>query len=380
MVKWIQEEYGADVVTLTVDVGQPGMDLDAIKQKALDVGVKDAFVVDAKDEFADEYVAQAIKANALYQGQYPLSSAISRYLLSKKAVEVANQVGADAVAHGCTGKGNDQVRFDGAIQALDPDLKVLAPVREWSMTRDKEIAYAKEHGIPVEETEEKPYSTDENIWGKSSECGPLEDPDTEPPANVFEFVTLPEEAPEDPGYVKITFEQGVPVALDGEEMPLHELIAELNEVAGSHGVGIIDMTEDRVVGLKSREIYEAPAATTLLDAHHDLQKFTSTKHENSFKNGVEQKWAEMAYEGLWFDPLKSHLDAFLDSINANVSGTVTVKLYKGSATVVGRTSDNALYDQQLATYEEGETFNQSASPGFIELHTLQTTMSNEGQD
>ncbi|MFB6077076.1 MAG: argininosuccinate synthase, partial [Candidatus Nanohaloarchaea archaeon] len=241
MVKYIQDEYDADVVTLTLDVGQPGVDLEAAKQKALDQDAKDAVVMDVKQEFAEEYVAKAVKANALYQGQYPLSSAIARYLLMEKAVEVAQEHGADAVAHGCTGKGNDQVRFEAAMMALDPGLKVIAPVREWSMTRDKELQYAEEHGIPVDETEEKPYSTDENLWGKSSECGPLENPDQEPPENVFEFVTIPEEAPDEPEYVEIGFEDGTPVTLDGEEMPVHELIMELNGIAGSHGVGIIDM-------------------------------------------------------------------------------------------------------------------------------------------
>lgn len=376
MVHWIQENYDADVITLSLDLGQPGVDLDAAKQKALNLGAKDAVVVDAKQDFAENYVSKAIKANALYQGQYPLSSAIARYLKIEKAVEVAEKHDADAIAHGCTGKGNDQVRFDSAVRAVS-DLNVIAPVREWSMTRDKEIEYAEEHGIPVDETQEKPYSTDENLWGKSSECGPLEDPSQEPPNDVFEFVTVPEEAPEEPEYVEIGFENGVPVALNGEEMTLHQLIMELNSVAGTHGVGIIDMSEDRVVGLKSREIYECPAAVTLLQAHEDLQKFCSTKHENSFKQDVEQKWAEMAYSGLWHDPLMDHLDGFLDSINESVTGTVTVKLYKGSAQVVGRESPTSLYDLELATYEEGEMFNQKASPGFIELWSLQTSLANQ---
>ncbi|MDY6761858.1 MAG: argininosuccinate synthase [Candidatus Nanohaloarchaea archaeon] len=380
MVHWIQEHYDAEVITVTLDLGQPGVDLDAIRQKALDTGAEEAVVVDAKQEFAEEYVAAAIKANALYQGQYPLSSAIARYLTMEKAVEVAKHHGADAVAHGCTGKGNDQVRFDSTVMALDKDLQVIAPVREWSMTRDKEIAYAEEHGIPVEETDDSPYSTDENLWGKSSECGPLDDPGQEPPDDVFEFVTVPENAPDEPAYVDIGFEDGIPVTLDGEQLPLHALIMELNEIAGQHGVGIVDMSEDRVVGLKSREIYECPAAVTLLQAHEDLQKFCSTKHENSFKQAVEQQWAELAYSGLWHDPLMDHLNAFLDSINTGVTGTVTVKLYKGSAQVVGRESAQALYDHNLATYEAGETFNHDASPGFIELWSLQTKLANEVTD
>ena len=377
MVKYIQEEYGADVVTLTLDLGQPGVDLEKTKQKALDIGAEDAYVIDAKQEFAEDFIAKSIKANGLYQGEYPLSTAIARYLVCEKAVEIADEVDADAVAHGATGKGNDQVRFETGILSLDPDIKLLAPVREWSMTRDKELEYAEKHGIPVEASEESPYSTDENLWGKSSECGPLEDPSNEPPEDVFEFVTYPKNAPEEPEYVEIEFEAGAPKGLNGEELPLHQLIEELNSLAGNHGVGIIDMMEDRVVGLKSREVYECPAAVTLIEAHQELEKFVSTKHENQFKQSVDQKWAEYTYNGLWFDPVLDHLEGFIDSMNKNVSGTVELKLYKGSVQVTGRKSEEALYDHYLASYEEGETFNQEASPGFIQLHSLQTKLSNE---
>ena len=377
MVRYLEEEYGADVITLTMDLGQPGVDLEEVRQKALEIGAEDAVVMDSRKEFAEEYVSKIIKANALYQGEYPLSSAVSRYLVMEKAVEVAREYDADAIAHGCTGKGNDQVRFDSALMSLDPGIKIIAPVREWSMTRDKEMEYARKKGIPVEETQEEPYSTDENLWGKSSECGVLEDPAHEPPENVFHFVNTPEKAPEKPEYVEIGFESGVPVSLDGEKMELHELIQKLNRKAGEHGIGIIDLTEDRVVGLKSREIYECPAAKTILKAHSDLQKYCSTKHENGMKTVLEQKWADMAYSGLWFDPLMDHLDHFFDSINRNVSGTVRMKLYKGNAKVAGRSSENALYDRNLATYEEGETFNQEASPGFIELWSLQTKLASE---
>ncbi|MFB6116557.1 MAG: argininosuccinate synthase [Candidatus Nanosalina sp.] len=379
MVKYIQEEYKADVVTLTLDLGQPGVDLEATKQKALDIGAEEAYVLDVKEEFAEEFIAKSIKANGLYQGKYPLSTATARYLVCEKAVEVAGKVGADAIAHGATGKGNDQVRFEAGILSLDPDIKLLAPVREWSMTRDKELEYAKEHGIPVEASEESPYSTDENLWGKSSECGPLEDPGNQPPEEVFEFVTYPENAPEEPEYIEVEFESGKPVALNGEELPLHELIEKLNSLAGKHGVGIIDMMEDRVVGLKSREVYECPAAVTLIEAHQELEKFVSTKHENHFKEKVDQEWAEYAYSGLWFDPVMDHLEGFIDSMNENVSGTIELKLYKGSIQVTGRESEEALYDHDLASYEEGETFNQEASPGFIQLHSLQTKLSNEIQ-
>jgi argininosuccinate synthase len=377
MVKYIQEEYNADVVTLTLDLGQPGVDLEATKQKALDIGAEKAYVLDVKKEFSEKFIAKSIKANGLYQGEYPLSTAIARYLVCEKAVEIADKVDADAIAHGATGKGNDQVRFEAGILSLDPDIKLLAPVREWSMTRDKELEYAKEHDIPVEASEDSPYSTDENLWGKSSECGPLEDPDTEPPEDVFEFVTYPEKAPEEPKYIEIEFEEGVPKALNEEELPLHELIEELNSIAGEHGVGIIDMMEDRVVGLKSREVYECPAAVTLIEAHQELEKFVSTKYENQFKQQVDQKWAEYAYNGLWFDPVMDHLEEFIDSMNKNVTGTVELKLYKGSVQVTGRESEEALYDHDLASYEEGETFNQEASPGFIQLHSLQTKLSNE---
>ncbi|MFQ3308233.1 MAG: argininosuccinate synthase [Candidatus Nanohaloarchaea archaeon] len=377
MVKYIQEEYDADVVTLTLDLGQPGVDLEATKEKALDIGAEEAVVVNAKEDFANKFIAKSIKANGLYQGEYPLSTAIARYLVCEKAVEVVDDIGADAIAHGATGKGNDQVRFEAGILSLDSDIKLLAPVREWSMTRDKELEYAEKHGISVEASEGSPYSTDENLWGKSSECGPLEDPANEPPEEVFQFVTPPEEAPDKPEYVEIGFKNGEPESLNGDELPLHELIQKLNYVAGKHGVGIIDMMEDRVVGLKSREVYECPAAVTLIEAHQELEKLVSTKHENQIKQYVDKKWAEHAYNGLWFDPIMNHLDSFIESMNQNVSGKVELKLYKGSVKVTGRESESALYEHELASYEEGETFNQEASPGFIQLHSLQTKLSNE---
>lgn len=377
MIKYIQDQYGAEVITLTVDLGQPGIDLEAAKEEALEQGAKSAHVKNLKEKFAQKFLSKAIKANAMYQGGYPLSTAIGRYLTVEEAVKLAKEEGVDAIAHGATGKGNDQVRFDAAIQDLAPEMKILAPVREWNMTRDEELEYAKVNGIEVDVTEEKPYSTDENMWGKSSECGPLEDPMNEPPKEVFEFVTVPEEASDKPEYVDIGFESGVPVSLDGQEMELQNLIEKLNWKAGKHGVGIIDIMEDRVVGLKSREVYECPAAVTILKAHEALQKLTSTKHENNFKNHLEQKWAEMAYSGLWFDPLMDHLNSFFSSLNEHVNGVVKVKLYKGNAKVVGRKSENQIYDQKLATYENGQTFNQKASPGFIELWNLQTKMAKE---
>ena len=377
MVKHIQEEYNAEVITLTLDLGQPDVNLEATKQKAQKIGAKESYIIDAKQKFAEEFIAKGIKANGLYQGEYPLSTAIARYLVCEKAVEIAEKVDADAIAHGATGKGNDQVRFEAGILSLNPDIKLLAPVREWSMTRDAELEYAEKHDIPVEATESSPYSTDENLWGKSSECGPLEDPSNEPPEEVFQLVTPPKKAPETPEYIEIEFKKGVPIALNGENLPLEELIQNLNSLAGKHGIGIIDMMEDRVVGLKSREVYECPAAVTLIEAHQELEKFVSSKHENQFKQKVDQEWAEYAYNGLWFDPVMSHLNSFIDSMNQNVTGKVELKLYKGNLQVTGRESKEALYDHDLASYEEGETFNQEASPGFIQLHSLQTKLTNQ---
>ncbi|MBS1266037.1 MAG: Argininosuccinate synthase [Candidatus Woesearchaeota archaeon] len=378
MIKWIEQKYDAEVITLTVDVGQPGIDLKATKQKALKLGAKKAFIVDAKKEFAQEYIAKAIKLNALYQGEYPLSTAIARPLKAKHAVKIAEQENVDAIAHGSTGKGNDQVRFDISITTLDPKMKIIAPVREWSMGRDEELKFAKKHGIPLP-TNKGEYSTDENIWGKSSECGILEHPQESPPEDVFQFVTIPEKAPDKSEIVEIEFEKGIPIKLNGKLYELHKLVQKLNLIGGKHAVGIIDHMEDRVVGLKSREVYECPAATILLKAHKDLEKFTSTIHQNKVKPLIDQKWGEMAYYGLWFDPLMKSLESFADKMNEAVSGKVKVKLYKGKATVVGRESKNALYDLNLATYDKKQTFNQLASPGFIELFGLQTKLINQIQ-
>ncbi len=370
MIKWLQEKYDAEVITLTLDVGQGG--LEEARKKALKLGVKKAYVVDAREEFAQNYIAKAIKANGLYQGQYPLSTAIARPLMSKLAVEFAQREKVNAVAHGCTGKGNDQVRIEVSIAALAPELKVLAPVRGWNMSRQQEIEYSKRNHIPVPVDIDSPYSIDANLWGRSIECGVLEDPSHEPPKEIFELVTPPEEAPDEPTYVELDFEAGVPVALNGRAMSLVELITRLNGIAGKAGVGIIDMTEDRVVGLKSREIYECPAAVTILAAHKDLEKYCCTIHENEFKPLVDQLWAELAYKGLWYDPLMADLEAFINKVGEKVNGSVRLKLYKGSAVVVGRRSPNGLYDLGLATYEAQQTFDQRASEGFIELWGLPT--------
>ena len=376
MVKWIKEKYKADVITLTVDLGQPGIDLEATKQKALKTGAKEAYVIDVKKDFADNYISKAIKANALYEEKYPLSTALGRPLIVKLAVELAKKTKADAIAHGCTGKGNDQVRIDTGIITLDPKIKIIAPVREWDMTRDEELKYAEKHGIEIPEGNKK-YSTDENLWGKSSECNILEYPEKEPTKDVFQFVTIPEKAPDKPEYVKIEFEKGIPVALNGKKIELWKLIVELNKIAGKNGVGIIDHTEDRIVGLKSREVYECPAAVCIIEAHKDLEKFVSTIHENNFKHIIDAKWAYLVYAGLWFDPLMKDLNAFIDKANEKVTGKVRLKLYKGSVIVVGRSSKNAIYDLKLATYEKGHTFNQAASPGFIELWSLQSKIANQ---
>jgi len=377
MIKYIKEKYNAEVIAVTIDIGQPLENLKKIKEKALKIGAVKAFTIDAKDDFADNYVAKAIKANALYEGKYPLSTAIGRPLLAKLAVKIAENENADAIAHGCSGKGNDQVRIDGTVITLNPKMKIVAPVREWNMTRDKEIEYAKKNNIPVPVDIDNPYSTDENLWGKSTECGILEDPNEEPPENVFNFITIPEKAPDKAEYVELEFEKGVPVKLNGKKLKLADLIIELNKIAAKHGVGIIDMMEDRIVGLKSREVYECPAATCIIEAHKELEKFTSTIHENMFKPMVDNKWAYLAYAGLWYDPLTQNLNAFIDKMNEKVNGIIKLKLYKGNCIVAGRKSKNALYDKNLATYNIEQTFNQNASPGFIELWTLQSKLANQ---
>jgi len=377
MLKWIQENYGCGLITLTLDVGQTTKDFKEIKNKALKLGAKKAFIIDVKKEFADEYVAKAIKANALYEDAYPVSTTIARPLQAKWAVKIAEEEGADAIAHGCSGKGNDQVRFDVAITTLNPKLKIIAPVREWNMPRDEEIKYAQENGIPIPNDYDNPYSIDENLWGRSSECGIIEHPEKEVPKEVLVWVTDPENAPNKPEYITLEFEKGIPVTLNGKKMELWQLIMKLNKIAGKHGVGMIDHMEDRIIGLKSREFYECPASTVILKAHKDLEKFVSTIHENHFKPMIDQKWTYLAYAGLWFDPLMQALEAFIDKMNEKVTGTVKLKLFKGTAHVVGRKSKYALYDLNLATYDKGHIFNQAASPGFIELFGLQTKMANQ---
>ena len=375
LLKWLQQKYEADVVTVTLDVGQR-RDLEAIEQKAESLGVLKHYSIDAKDEFVNCYVFPAVKANALYEGKYPVSTALSRPLIAKKLVEVAKKESANAVAHGCTGKGNDQVRMEVAVRALAPTLEVIAPVREWNMTRDAEIEFAEANGIPIPVDADKPYSVDQNLWGRSIECGVLEHPDKEAPEHVFEWTMSPEKAPDKPQYLTLSFEGGVPKAVGGEEKDPVTLVEMVSEVAGRHGIGRIDHIEDRLVGIKSREIYECPAATVIIEAHKDLEKLVLTRHELSFKQQVDALWANLTYTGLWLDPLREDLAAFLDKTQDRVFGDVKVKLYKGSCQVVSRSSPLSLYDLDLATYNIETTFDQSSSAGFIELWGLPTRVAN----
>lgn len=369
-VKWLQDQ-GYAVVACCLDVGE-GKDLNFIQKKALTVGAVQSYVIDAKEEFANEYALIALQAHALYENKYPLISALSRPLIAKKLVEVAEKEGAVAVAHGCTGKGNDQVRFEVAIQALNPDLQVLAPVREWSWSREEEIEYAKQNNIPIPINLDSPYSIDQNLWGRSNECGVLEDPWAAPPEDAYDLTVSLEKAPDTPDTVEIGFEKGVPVSLNGNSMKLSELIAELNELAGKHGVGRIDHVENRLVGIKSREVYECPGAMTLLKAHKELEDLTMVKEMAHFKPVIEKKVAELIYEGLWFSQLKNALSAFLKETQTFVTGTVRVKLFKGHAIVEGRKSPYSLYDENLATYTSDDEFDHNAAVGFIKLWGLPT--------
>ena len=376
MLKWIQDEYEAEVVALTVNLGQPGEDYDVVRGKAMALGALDCHVVDAREEFAREYVLPAIKANALYGGGYPLFTALGRPLIAKLAVEYARRTGCDTIAHGCTGKGNDQVRIEATVATLAPELKIIAPVRGWRMGRDEEIEYARKHGIPVKGgVEAAPYSIDDNLWGRSSEGRWIEDLDHAPEDDVFQLVTRPELAPDEAQVLTIGFDRGVPVTLDGERLGLVELLERVGEIGARHGVGIVDHIEDRIVGLKVRDIYEVPAAAILLPAHQELEKLVSTIHQNQFKAGLDRQWAYLVYAGLWWEPLRGDLDAYMESVSEQVTGVIGMKLYKGVARVVTRESPNAVYDQALASFgASGGLFSQQASPGFIELWSLQSRM------
>jgi len=374
-IRWIKEKYGYDVVTLTLDVGQAD-DLTEVAKKSQFVGAVKHYTLDGKQEFVESYVFPAIKANALYEWKYPLSTALARPLIAKKLVEIAQKEGAVAVAHGCTGKGNDQVRFEVTIKAHDPKLKIVAPVREWKLSREEEIKYAEKHGIAIPVDLENPYSVDQNIWGRSVECGVLEDPLNEPPPDVYEWTNAPENAPETPQYLTVGFEKGVPVSVDGESMEPVEMIKKLNFIGGKHGVGRIDHIEDRLVGIKSREVYECPAATLLIEAHKELEKLVLTRHEVWFKQKIDAEWSNLVYTGLWDDPLKEDLDAFVGQSQERVTGDVRLKTYKGSVQVVGRSSPMSLYDNALATYSASTTFDQTWSNGFIEIWAMPTVVAN----
>jgi argininosuccinate synthase len=376
MLKWIQDEYGAEVVCLTVNLGQPGEDYDVVKGKALKLGAIECHVVDARERFARDFLVPAIKANAVYGNGYPLFTALGRPLIAQLAVDYARQAGCDTIAHGCTGKGNDQVRIETTIATLAPELKVIAPVRSWQMGREEEIAYAREHGIPVKGgTEVAPYSIDDNLWGRSSEGRWIEDLAHAPEDDVFQLVTRPEEAPDEAEVVTVSFEAGVPVALNGERLGLVELLERVAEIGCKHGVGILDHIEDRIVGLKVRDIYEVPAAAIVLAAHLELERLVGTIHQNQFKPALDQKWGYLVYAGLWWEPLRTDLDAYMDAVNAQVTGTIGLKLFKGSVRVVTRESPNAVYDASLASFaESGGLFSQTASPGFIELWSLQSRL------
>jgi argininosuccinate synthase len=375
-IRWLQETYNYDVIAVALDVGE-GKNLDFVRDKALQVGAIKSYVVDAKELFAEEFVLPALKANAMYEGKYPVVSALSRPLISKVLVDIAAEEGAVAVAHGCTGKGNDQVRFDVSIMALNPELKIVAPVREWGMNRDEEIAYAKKHNIPIPIDLDNPFSIDQNLWGRACECGVLENPWCEPPKGAYDLTAELENTPNTPEEIEIEFVQGKPVALNGKKYPLHELILELNKIAGKHGVGRIDHVENRLVGIKSREVYEAPGAITLITAHRELEFLTLPREVIQFKPIIEHKLTQVIYEGLWFSPITDALKAFIEETQAFVTGTIRVKLFKGHAVVVGRKSDHSLYDEKLATYGTDDSFDHQAALGFIKLYGLQTKLYSE---
>ncbi len=381
MLKWIQDAYEAEVVCLTVNLGQPGEDYEVIKGKALKLGALECHIVDARAQFAREFVVPAIRANASYGGGYPLFTALGRPLIAQLAVAQARASGCDTIAHGCTGKGNDQVRIEGTIATLAPELKVIAPVRSWQMGREEEIAYAHEHGIPVKThptqgTESgPPYSIDDNLWGRSSEGRWIEDLSHAPDEDVFQLVTPPQRAPDEPELIELAFERGVPVRVNGEQLELVALIERVAEIGARHGVGIVDHLEDRIVGLKVRDIYEVPAAAIVLAAHRELEQLVGTIHQNQFKPQLERQWAYLVYAGLWWEPLRDDLDAYMERVNERVSGSIGLQLYKGQARVITRSSPNAVYDPSLASFaESGGLFSQTAAPGFIELFTLQSRM------
>ena len=368
-IPWLKEKHGAEVIAVTLDLGQGG-ELNQIRERAIAAGASRCHVLDVREEFARDYILPALQADALYEERYPLATALGRPLIAKKLVEIAQMENASAIAHGCTGKGNDQVRIDVSARAIDPRMTVVAPAREWDMTRAEEIEYARVRRIAVSATSESPYSTDQNLWGRSIECGVLEDPWNEPPDDIYTLTKSPASAPDVPAYVQIEWQSGVPTAVNGVEMSLVELIGSLETIAGVHGVGRIDMVENRVVGIKSREIYEAPAALLLHAAHREMEGLVTPKDLQRLKQRLSQEYADIVYNGLWFSATRTAIDAFMQSIQQKVSGTIRLKLFKGDCRVVGRKSPFALYDQGLATYEEGNTFDHTAAEGFIKIWGL----------
>lgn len=377
-IKWLQDKYNYDVIALSIDMGE-SKDAEVLRQKALDLGAVKSVVIDGKALLAEDYLMPALKANALYEGKYPLSSALSRPLISSLLVEVAEQEGAIAVAHGCTGKGNDQVRFEVSIRALNPDIEIVAPVREWSMTRDEQIAYAREKNIPIPVDLDNPFSIDANIWGRACEAGVLENPWNEAPEEAFDWTTRVEDAPDEPEYMDISFEKGIPTALNGKEMNLVDIIETLNTIGGNHGIGRIDHIENRLVGIKTREVYESPAALILIHAHQELEFLTMTREVAQFKPTVERQFVQLVYDGLWYSPLKKALDAFINETQENVTGVVKMKLFKGNSMGIARKSPYSLYNEELATYEKGDMFDHNAAVGFIKLWGLPTEVDSKNK-
>lgn len=370
-IKWLQEKYNYDVIALAIDMGE-SKDMEEVRQKALDVGAVKSIVIEGKKMLTDDYLMKALKANALYEGKYPLSSALSRPLISALLVKTAEEEGAVAVAHGCTGKGNDQVRFEVSIRALNPDIQIVAPVREWQMTRDEQIAYAKEKGIEIPVDLDNPFSIDANIWGRACEAGVLENPWNIAPEEAFDWTNPIEETPDEAEYIDISFEKGIPTALNDVSMDAVDIIEELNDLGGKHGIGRIDHIENRLVGIKTREVYETPAALILIHAHQEMEFLTQTREVAKFKHIIEQQFTQLVYEGLWYSPLREALDAFIDETQQNVTGKVKVKLFKGNAVVVARQSPYSMYNEELATYEKGDMFDHAAAVGFTKLWGLQT--------
>lgn len=380
MLTWIQEEYKAEVIALTIDIGQQADDLEEIRKKAIKLGATKAYVIDAKDEFAEQYIVKGIKANGSYQGNYYLSTPLGRPLLAKWAVKIAALEGADCIAHGCTGKGNDQVRIEGTALALNPDIKIIAPVREWAMGRDEELAYAKKHNIPVKQTVAKPYSYDDNMWGVTGESGEIENPALIPPLEkILQVCALPEEASGKKELIELEFVKGIPIAVNGTHQKLADLILKLNGIGAKHAIGISHHIEDRIVGLKVRGLYEAPAAAIIITAHRNLEKYVSTRLENEFKSIVDTKWAYLCYGALWLEPLMYDLNAYIDNVNQKVTGKVTVSLYKGVVEPVALETPNTIFEEKLATFMASSAFNQNASAGFIELYTLQMRLAQQSE-